>query len=125
MDYDTFYLMLQYLYTGALILESLNDHENKQEQVARMYKAMHQYLLFGDNPELEKFCLSHYMESLTPETFVDRLHEDKIYDKLIAKLTEYAKNEKKALGSCSAFRNQATKISNTGPLIDIFLAMLE
>ena len=73
-DYDTFYLMLQYLYTGKLAFKYKDDKEKKQEQVTQLYKAMHQYLLFDENPALEKFCL-------------ERLS----IDKLMAKLTEYAK----------------------------------
>ena len=42
-DYDTFLLMVKYLYTGTLSFEE-NNEEKKQDQVAQMYKAMHKYL---------------------------------------------------------------------------------
>mmetsp|Transcript_19855 Transcript_19855/g.22519 ORF Transcript_19855/g.22519 Transcript_19855/m.22519 type:complete len:365 (+) Transcript_19855:154-1248(+) len=125
-DNDTFHLMLQYLYTGKLKFKSLNEQE-KQEQVTRMYKAMHQYLLFDSNPDLEEFCLQQYASSLTPATFVNRLNEDMDYDKLVAKLSEYAKNEKQALRSCSEFKTEAKRTLMNGsniPLIDIFLEIL-
>jgi len=125
-DIDTFRLMLQYLYTGKLEFESLNEQE-KQEQVTRMYKAMHQYLLFDSNPDLEEFCLQQYASSLTPATFVNRLNEDMDYDKLVAKLSEYAKNEKQALRSCSEFKTEAKRKLINGsniPLIDIILDMI-
>mmetsp|Transcript_13714 Transcript_13714/g.15942 ORF Transcript_13714/g.15942 Transcript_13714/m.15942 type:complete len:365 (-) Transcript_13714:238-1332(-) len=125
-DIDTFRLMLQYLYTGKLEFESLKKNE-KQEQVTQMYKAMHQYLLFDSNPDLEEFCLQQYASSLTPATFVNRLNEDMDYNKLVAKLSEYAKNEKQALRSCSEFKTEAKRTLMNGsniPLIDIFLEIL-
>lgn len=85
---------------------------------------MHKYLLFDINPDLEEFCLQHYALSLTPATFVHRLNEDMVYDKLVAKLTEYAKKEKQTLGSCPEFKSQSMLISNH-PLTSIFLALID
>ena len=60
--------MLEYLYTGKLEFSKSSDDKDKQEQVTQIYRVLHKYLLFDGNPDLEEFCLSHYMESLTPES---------------------------------------------------------
>ena len=131
-DYDTFYRMVRYLYTGTLSFKSLkkddrfvffNDSEMKQDEVVQLYKAMHQYLLFDDNPDLEDFCLQQYASTLSPATFVYRLNEDVVYDKLKDKLTEYFKTERETLGNCSAFKFHVQQISNH-PITSLLLDTL-